>query len=658
MDLSLRTNFAQEEAWEAHARCGDEILNVHQMDEERYDDPEEEFQGEEEDAGDRSESDEDNLEGMLRRKWDHDLIPELQSCDNYFDQLRAISQHQKWLKDQKAQIHPKDKASRRVVDDQLSELDELQKQCKAEQLQRIEELRRQKKGGDDKKLALEREKSDLQDHLDRMSQELDHALATKVNRSKMERSEPNAFFPPFQIISDQLRWLAKLKLRTSPKRELLDMISGYEEYLKAKQKSVHPPKPEHEHEMTEGERSVAEKEERLEALQQEIDAYQAEVDALHQKILDTKFAINKTENSNRLLQQFKPVTVPEYPLEEVAKDEVQFNMEHDEILRQKNDILQPLKKEITELDEQRSYLEDQLDALVLETQDFQAEIVELTEAIRLRNAEGDRIQTQCGYVFDQVTERSTEIKMLERLKHEGEMAYSQLLDRAKNFDALDGGKIDIEKSVINLQNQLRALESEIQDLNTKIQNDKEEDDAIMEDLKNRQNQFETAVDWQTEKEDLLRELQELTDEIKERKASLSQKEQKNESKQAGIAKYGPLLKKWKGKTGNVEIPAGKSISQLWAEMNEARAKSEELAQRIEREIRDLVNKNGKLEEELEKRKATLQRVISQSYAEEHQFRKGIEERGNRARAEELKLLQQIQEVKLRIAQKNLPTMRK
>ena len=43
MDLSLRTNFAQEEAWEAHARCGDEILNVHQMDEERYDDPEEEY---------------------------------------------------------------------------------------------------------------------------------------------------------------------------------------------------------------------------------------------------------------------------------------------------------------------------------------------------------------------------------------------------------------------------------------------------------------------------------------------------------------------------------------------------------------------------------------------------------------------------------------
>lgn len=621
------------------------------FEEEQFEPVEEEEEFEEEQDAENS----DDLETLLQRKWDNDLIPQLEERQNYFDQLRIISQHQKWLKEQKMEIHPKDKASRKLVDNQLAELEQLQQECKQEQLEQIEELRRQKKV-DDKKAILEKEKEDLQNHIDCMSQELDRALATRPNKKKMERSEPNAFYTPFQIIADQVRWLAKLKLRTSPKRELLAIITSYENYLKTKQKGVYQ-KPDYEQEMTEEEVAAAEKEQRLQELQEEIDAYQADVDQLNQQILDMKYQITKTENANRLYQQFKPVTVPEYPLEETTDEDVQFNFEHDEILRQKNDILQPLKKEIATLDEERAHLEDQLAALVSETEEFQTEIVELTESIRYMNAEGDRIQTQCAYVYDQVTERSAEVKMMERLKREGEMAYAQLLDRSQNFDAIDGGKIDIEKSVLNLQTTLRAVEAEIHDITTKMQNATDENEAIMDDLKTRQSQFEAAVDWQTEKEDLLRELQELTDEIKERKANLSHKEQKNESKQAGIAKYGPLLKKWRGKTANVEIPSDKSVSQLWSEMNEKKARSEDLAGRIDREIRELVTQNAKLEDELERRKAALQRVISQSYAEEHQFRKGIEDRTARAKAEEQKLLQQIQDVKLKIAQRELPPMR-
>lgn len=233
-----------------------------------------------------------------------------------------------------------------------------------------------------------------------------------------------------------------------------------------------------------------------------------------------------------------------------------------------------------------------------------------------------------------------------------------MLDRAKNFDGLDGGRLDIEKSIINLQNQLRALEQDIRDVNSKIQSASDANDAFMEEMRAKQSQFDEAVDWQREKEDLQREFQELTQEIKERKAALTHKEQKNESKQAILAKYGPLLKKWKGKTGQINVPADKTIAQLWAELNEARTKSGDMVRNAEKEIGELVIKNAKLEDELQRRRTALERAISQTYAEENQFRKRIEEKQMRAEAEESRLLQQIQEAKLKLAQKQLMQLRK
>lgn len=635
----------------------EEFLNEEEEEEHVCEEEEDQIQPEEEEEFVPPDAEED-LETRLQRKWDEDLVPKLRQHTNYFDQLRVISQHQRWLKDQKTTVAPRDKASLRLIEDHLRELEELQQQYRNEQLEIIDEVRQQTKGGDDGKAVLEREKAELQEHLDNMTRELEHALKTRVNKRKTQRKEPNAFFTPFQIISNQNRWLSKLRLRTSPKRELIDMISEYEDYLREKKREVKPGKPNYEQEARDHEREIAEKERRLEKLQDEVEENKATIESLNQEILETKLRIARTENANKLFQQFKPVTVPEYPPEEIADEEVDFDPAHEEILRGKRDQLQLLRKEVKALEDEKQQLELQLESLAEETDSFQKETVELTEAIRIMNAEGDRMQTQCAYVREQIGERTNEVKILEKLKKEGETAYAQLKDRAQNFDSLDGGRIDIEKTIVNLQSQLQALEEEIRETNTHILAASEENDAFMEEAKARQSQFEGKVDWQRERDDLQRELQELTEEIRERKSRLTQKEHKNDSKQATVTKYGPLLKKWKGRTNGANVPSDKTVHQLWAELGEARTQSEDMVKKAERELGELVLSNAKLEEELQRRKNSLQRVITQAYAEENQFRRSIEDKQMRAEAAESKLLRQIQDAKLKLAQKQLQQLRK
>jgi hypothetical protein len=165
-------------------------------------------------------------------------------------------------------------------------------------------------------------------------------------------------------------------------------------------------------------------------------------------------------------------------------------------------------------------------------------------------------------------------------------------------------------------------------------------------------QFAEIVDWKEERQDLREELEKLHDEIQKRKSEVSVGEQRNNAKQTSLAKYGPLVIKWRGKTTEDDIP-DKSIAELYAEMEDAKRRSEEITKNSEREMSEILMKNAKLEEEVNRRKTGLERTISHFYAEEHQSRKRIEDRRQKAEEDEKKLIAQIQKTKLKLAQKHL-----
>ncbi|OHS93540.1 hypothetical protein TRFO_11756 [Tritrichomonas foetus] len=400
--------------------------------------------------------------------------------------------------------------------------------------------------------------------------------------------------------------------------------------------------------------NIQEKENRLNELREQIEQTKLSVETLQNNISDTKAEITAIENSNRMLRHTQPVTVSERPADKEGP--IILNEEHQNLLNEKKNLLPPLYAQVKALEEEQEQLEIQLEQIRAENDDFQTEITELTEAIRTSNAEGNKAQTQCGYIQGQIQERTNEVHLLERLKRDAEQAYAQMMDRANGYDGLDGGRLDTEKTIVSLQDQLRIVEAEIKETEDRIAEAHQAELDHEGEIKREQEELESNVNWAAEKEDLENELRELTEEVNRRREELNKSHKKNTNFQADFAKYAPLVKKWRGK-----IPAdvhddsnrNASIKELWKQLKDAEKNYENLQRASEKEMTEIMSKNAKLEEEVARRRAALERSISQFHADEHLCRKRIEEKREKAAIEEDRLLGQIEEAKLKLAQKQL-----
>lgn len=403
------------------------------------------------------------------------------------------------------------------------------------------------------------------------------------------------------------------------------------------------------------EERIAEKEGRLEELKAQIDDTKSNIHSLNEQLASLKSSITSFENANKMFRHMTPVTIPEQDVDE--DEEYEINEEHLTILKEKRNLIPPLLAKITEINHEKTQAEEQLEKLREDCVDFSKEILDLNEEIRSANSEISRIQNECFYVQEQVSERNTEIKSMETLKRDAESAYSELLERARNFETADGGKLDTEKQIISFQEQLRQIESEIAEIEYRMMEADAQDQKDVNDAKQQQQVLEKAVDWQAERNDLQNELKKLREGIASRKSTLTTNENHITQKQESLAKYGPLVKKWRGKLTDADLSEAeiqdKTIQQLWNEMESSRVESEESQKNAERELSELVLQNAKLEEEVNRKRMMLERAITQAHSDQFQLRKRINDKRSAAMIEEQKLLQHIQKTKLKIAANNM-----
>lgn len=399
---------------------------------------------------------------------------------------------------------------------------------------------------------------------------------------------------------------------------------------------------------------IQEKENRLFDLRLQIEQTKRNVEILQNNISDAKAEISTIENSNRMLRKAQPVTLPERPVDKEGP--IVLNEDHINLLNDKKNMLPPLYTQVKSLEEEQEQYELQLEQIRTENDDYQTEITELEEEIRTANAEGNKAQTQYVYVQGQLQERTNEVHLLERLKRDAEQAYAQMVDRANNYDTLEGGRLDTEKTIISLQDQLRQIELDIKTTEERIHIAKKEEKENEDEIKREREEIDSNVNWAAEKEDLENELRELTEEVRKKKEELNKAHQKNTNFQAEFTKYAPFVKKWKGKIPNeVYNDPGNNLTvkELWKELKEAQKSYEEQQRQSEKEMTEIMTKNAKLEEEVSRKRSCLERSISQFHADEFSCRKRIDEKREKAAAEEDRLLGQIEEAKLKLAQKQL-----
>ncbi|OHT16150.1 hypothetical protein TRFO_13484 [Tritrichomonas foetus] len=402
------------------------------------------------------------------------------------------------------------------------------------------------------------------------------------------------------------------------------------------------------------ESTISQKEAQVAELNESIENEKLLVQQLNLNISELQADILRFQNANKLFQYLKPSTIPEHTINSEDDTAMEFNEEHANILKDKRNLIPPLRAEVAQLEDEQANSEDRLTTLRNEFDNAQNQIVELQEKIRFANSECVRSTRELNYVQDQITERQNEIRMMEDLKREAQGALSSLLDRASDADGLGGGRLDTEKAIISLQNELRQVENEIAEIQDRIDEYKAVDEEDKAEKQKQKAAHDAAVNWQKEKVELQEEWRELMKEIQKKKNSLKTVETKQATQTYSTTRVIPLVKKWQGKkVPNANVPPEATIESMFAILDQVKAEHDSGMKKSEQEIAELIVNNAKLQEEVTRRRKALERTVTQFHADENAMRKKIDDIREKASKEEEKLLKQIESTKIKMAQRQL-----
>ena len=388
----------------------------------------------------------------------------------------------------------------------------------------------------------------------------------------------------------------------------------------------------------------------LQTLNARISEVKSEVRNLNHEISRLHSDIFHFENANILYRAIKPSTIPEKSpsTEEFAE----MNEEHTNILRDKRDRLEPLRKQVEQLNRTQEIDNERYNVLCQECDDLQDELDDLIDNTRVADSEGMRAVCELRYVKDQIKERKNEIKMMQNLRREAEIALSQFINRADEVDGLVGGRIDSEKAILSLQNELRVANAELIELRDRIADANDCEDSEVRECEKKQEEHNAVVNWAEEREDLQNELREITQEIRMRKGALTVTENTLDRRQAKLATLQPLILKWRGRDG-VAPAEDTTVEKLLIELDKARKERDERLRRDQDRVAELITNNARLEKEVGKSRDALTRVVAQFRADENTMKREVDELRAKSDAEEQRLLRQIELTKLKLAQNKL-----
>ena len=398
---------------------------------------------------------------------------------------------------------------------------------------------------------------------------------------------------------------------------------------------------------------VEEKENRLQQINIQIEDLNNNIFELTKTITQSKNDITSFKNANTLYKYLETASKTDRILSNNQIDEnISLNDEHIEIIKNLKNKIFPLANEATLLLEQQKELENRLFLMREECDHLNLIIFQDKEQIRTTSIENNLILMNINLLKEQLIERTNEIRSLEQLRREVENSLNSIKDKALICNNNDGGRLDLEKNIISLQSQIQTFENEIFILNNRITQLKNLENEQIKNNEIQEKNHNLIVDWKSEQIELKNQLENLLNEIKEQKNILNIKEKNNIKEINELDKYLPLIKKWKSQLNIIKVPT-ESLEVLWKDLNNLIIQNNSNNQNLEKKLIDIVNKNEKLQKELDRKKNYLDRIISQFHFEENLNYKQLEEEKEFYLKEEINLLKKIKELKLKVAQNYL-----
>ena len=400
------------------------------------------------------------------------------------------------------------------------------------------------------------------------------------------------------------------------------------------------------------EQEISEKKERFESVKNDIESAKENIKDLNLKIYQVKNDITNFVNANRLFAALKSAADIARTVTKPPPEKVELNDEHLEIIAKKRSELKPLKDKMLELAKTQEVLEHQLFDMRVDISEEKNEILDLKEQIREANDRANYTQAKNNSLREQLNEKVNEKRSHNETKREAEQALATLKDRAESSMSYAGGRLDLVKSIISLQDQYNNLKSDIADIESAIEEEKRAKRQAQEESERQKKELQEAVNWKIEKEELKKEYADLMEQINSQKKDVRGKEKKATKQIQQFERYAPLVKKWALKLGDIEEPE-ESVYALYDKLNKAKEDRKLASQQKHDEMAKLVVSNARLEKDVNRKRKALDRVVEQFHTDEAAMKKSIEEKKESFVQEEQKLLKQIDEAKIKLAQKYL-----
>lgn len=323
-------------------------------------------------------------------------------------------------------------------------------------------------------------------------------------------------------------------------------------------------------------------------------------------------------------------------------------VEHVEIINKGKDSIEPLREESEKLTDDLHTLEEKLSESRITVSKSLNELIELQEEVNFQVIQNDYIQDKIEYVTNQLSSYTLQLNQLNQMKTKAENAHAFLKERHEQYVTSDNGILLIDKQIVSLQVQLEDLDGQISRVNEQIKNTEEMFAKLRLERAQEEEKFRTLVDWESEKKELHAELKRIQKEVRDKRDEITQKEKANQKSMEKYEKYKPYVEKWHNRGDDIDT-SNVSIIQTFKEIEEIKKLNAERESQTKAKLIELVSNNAKLEKQLVNARNKLTTVIKQFQTEEAFFsRKSLEDR-RRLEEEESKLIEQINDIKLRVA---------
>lgn len=327
---------------------------------------------------------------------------------------------------------------------------------------------------------------------------------------------------------------------------------------------------------------------------------------------------------------------------------LKLDVEHVEIINKGKDSIEPLREESEKLTDDLHTLEEKLSESRITVSKSLNELIELQEEVNFQVIQNDYIQDKIEYVTNQLSSYTLQLNQLNQMKTKAENAHAFLKERHEQYVTSDNGILLIDKQIVSLQVQLEDLDGQISRVNEQIKNTEEMFAKLRLERAQEEEKFRTIVDWESEKKELHAELKRIQKEVRDKRDEITQKEKANQKSMEKYEKYKPYVEKWHNRGDDIDT-SNASIIQTFKEIEEIKKLNAERESQTKAKLIELVSNNAKLEKQLVNARNKLTTVIKQFQTEEAFFsRKSLEDR-RRLEEEESKLIEQINDIKLRVA---------